>query len=157
MSVRKISQNWPQICIWFKIRYRGLLFLIDICKARSFDDGPAAQTVIAVIENGNLTLSDCFMRLVKRNVHRVARPLLAHRNGDGGHAMADLHARAEAFMRKGGGWGFIAPYPREIVRGDTGGEQRRMATKYKKSSVTSSEHRSKDDKRGRGTNSGGAT
>ena len=70
--------------------------LIKICEACGFVNGPAAQTVIAIVENGNLALSDRFMRLVKSNVHRIARPPLAYRDGDGGHAMADLHARTEA-------------------------------------------------------------
>jgi hypothetical protein len=64
--------------------------------SHSFVNGPAAQTVIAIIENDNLALSDRFMRLVKSNVHLLVRPPLAHRDGDGGHAMADLHARTEA-------------------------------------------------------------
>jgi hypothetical protein len=54
--------------------------------------------MISIIENGNLALRDCFMWLVKRNVHRFARPPLAHRDGDGGHAMADLYARTEAVV-----------------------------------------------------------
>ena len=86
--------------------------------------------MIAIIENGDLALSDSFMRLVKRNVNRFARPLLAHRDGDGGAAITDLHARTEALARKGGRWRFIAPYPREVVGGDTRGEQRRVAMRY---------------------------
>jgi hypothetical protein len=86
--------------------------------------------MIAIIKNGNLALRDGFMRLVKRNVNRFVRPPLMYRDGDGGHAMADLCARTEALVRKCSRWGLVAPYPREVVRGNTSGEQRRVATKY---------------------------
>ena len=54
--------------------------------------------MIAIIENGNLAWRDCLVRLVKRDVHRFARPFLAYCDRDGGHAMADLYTGTEALL-----------------------------------------------------------
>jgi hypothetical protein len=86
--------------------------------------------MIAVIENRDLALGDGFERFIERYLHRLSSPALVHRNGDGGHAVADLDAGAEALAQKGSGWGCVAPNPREIVRGDGCGEQRWMATSH---------------------------
>jgi hypothetical protein len=74
--------------------------------------------MITVVESGDLTLSDGFVRFVKRNVHSVRGPALVHRNRDRRHAMAYLYTRPKALMRERGRWWRVAPYPREIVRND---------------------------------------
>jgi hypothetical protein len=78
--------------------------------------------MITVVENRDLALSDSFVRFIKLNLYSVRGPALAHRNGDRSHAMADLHTRSKALMRKRGSWWRVAPYPREIIRYNTRGE-----------------------------------
>jgi hypothetical protein len=75
--------------------------------------------MIPIIENRDLALGDGLVRFIERYLHGVASPTLARRNGDCGHAMADLHARAKALAQKRSGWGRVTPYPREIVRDDS--------------------------------------
>ena len=81
----------------------------------SFVDRPTTQAMITIIENRDLAVGDGFVRLIKRYLHSVASPAMAHRNGNWGHAVADLYARAKALTQKRSGWGRVAPYPREFV------------------------------------------
>jgi len=74
------------------------------CHARGLVDGPATQAMIAVVHNRDLSLGDGLFWFVKCDLHGVAGPALAHHDGNGSHAMADLRARPKAPMRKGGGW-----------------------------------------------------
>ena len=78
--------------------------------------------MITVVESRNLALSDSLERFVKRDMYGVRGPALAHRNGDGIHAMADLYTRSKALVRKRGSWWRVSPYPREIIRCKARGE-----------------------------------
>ena len=96
-----------------------LLLTPDSWYTRGLVDGTATQTMITVVESRDLARSDGFMRFIKRNLHGVCGPALAHRNRDRRHAMADLYTRSEALMRERGSRECVTPYPREIARNNT--------------------------------------
>ncbi len=118
------------------VRYRITVIMLprtpQTCRACGLVDGPATQAIIAIVEDRDLALSNGFVRFVKCNLHGVAGPALAHRNGHCRHAIADLYARPKALVQKCGGRRRIAPYPREVVRGDSRGEQGRVAASTNK-------------------------
>jgi hypothetical protein len=93
-----------------------LLLKIRTCQYCGLVDGTTTQAMVTVVENRDLALGDGFVRFVKRNLHSVGGPALAHRNRDRRHAMADLYTRSKALGRERGSRGRVAPYPREIVR-----------------------------------------
>jgi len=64
----------------------------------SLVDGPTTQAMIAIVEDRDLALGNGLVRFVEGDLHGVAAPALAHRNGHCRHAMADLYARPEALV-----------------------------------------------------------
>jgi len=94
----------------------------ETCYTRGLVDGTATQAMVTVVENGDLALSDSFVRFIKSDLYAVRGPVLVHRNRDRSHAMADLYTRSKALMRKRGSWWRVVPYPREIIRFNTRGE-----------------------------------